>query len=170
MPHGDGLEGPRCLLAQVVDDHHVRLPDYDGDIRQLAVRGLGHEHPTILITNDLSTTPKLLIEKYSRRMAIEQRLAEWIRAVHIAALSSAVPLNVDLDVVISVLASATCDSLRQRLRGYATAIPDTLQQRFLSTAGDIYLALQSLAATFSAKKSIVDQSAAKMAVVEVVGD
>ncbi len=32
------------------------------------------------------------------------------------------------------------------------------------------LALQSLVATFAAKKSIVDQSAAKMAVVEVVGD
>ena len=32
------------------------------------------------------------------------------------------------------------------------------------------LALQSLVATFSAKKSIVDQSASKMAVVEVVGD
>jgi hypothetical protein len=47
------------------------------------------------------------------------------------------PLNVDIDVVISVLASATCDSLRQRLRGYATATPDTLQQRFLSTTGDI---------------------------------
>ena len=70
-------------------------------------------------------------------MGIEQRLAEWIRAFHIDALSSAVPLNVDLDVVISVLASAICDSLCQRLRGYATATPDTLQQRFLSTAGDI---------------------------------
>jgi len=123
--------------AQVVDDHHVRLRDYDGDIRQLAVRGLGHEHPTILITNDSSTTPKLLIEKYAHRMGIEQRLAEWIRAFHIDALSSAVPLNVDLDVVISALASAVCDSLRQRLRGYATATPDTLQQRFLSTAGDV---------------------------------
>ena len=31
--------------------------DYDGDIRQLADRGLGHEHPTILITNDLSPPP-----------------------------------------------------------------------------------------------------------------
>jgi hypothetical protein len=58
-------------------------------------------------------------------MGIEQRLAEWIRAFHIDALSSAVPLNVDLDLVMSVLASATCDSLRQRLRGYATATPDT---------------------------------------------
>jgi Transposase DDE domain group 1 len=123
--------------VRVHDDHHVRLHDYDGEVRQLAVRGLGHEEPTLVITNDLASRPKLLIEKYSHRMGIEQRLAEWIRAFHIDALSSAVPLNVDLDVVISVLASAICDSLRQRLRGYATATPDTLQQRFLSTAGDV---------------------------------
>jgi hypothetical protein len=70
----------RHRRAQVVDDHRVQLPDYDGDVRRLAVRGLGHEHPTILISNDFSSRPKLLIEKYSRRMGIEQRLAEWIRA------------------------------------------------------------------------------------------
>jgi transposase len=125
--------------VRVVDNRHVRLHDYDSEIRQLAVHGLGHEQPTLLIANDFATTPKLLIEKYSRRMGIEQRLAEWIRAFHIDALSSAVPLNVDLDVVISVLASAVCESLRQRLRGYATATPDTLQQRFLSTAGDVHV-------------------------------
>jgi transposase len=123
--------------VRVHDDHHVRLHDYDGEVRQLAIQGLGHDEPTFLITNDFASRPKLLIEKYAHRMGIEQRLAEWIRAFHIDALSSAVPLNVDLDVVISVLASAVCDSLRQRLRGYATATPDTLQQRFLSTAGDI---------------------------------
>jgi len=123
--------------ARVHDDHHVRLHDYHGEVRQLAILGLGHDQPTFLITNDLASRPKLLVEKYAHRMGIEQRLAEWIRAFHIDALSSAVPLNVDLDVVVSVLASAVCDSLRQRLRGYATATPDTLQQRFLSTAGDI---------------------------------
>ncbi len=123
--------------ARVFDDHHVKLHDYRGEVRQLAIHGLGHEEPTLLITNDFDSRPKLLIEKYSHRMGIEQRLAEWIRAFHIDALSSAVPLNVDLDVVLSVLASAICDSLRQRLRGYATATPDTLQQRFLSTAGDV---------------------------------
>jgi hypothetical protein len=48
-----------------------------------------------------------------------------------------VPLNVDLDVVLSVLAGAVCAGLRQRLRGYATATPDTLQRRFLSTGGHI---------------------------------
>lgn len=50
-------------------------------------------------------------------------------------LSSAVALNVDLDVVLSVLAGATCAALRRRLPGYAVATPDTLQRRFLSTGG-----------------------------------
>ncbi|MGB8382404.1 MAG: hypothetical protein WCG47_14380 [Dermatophilaceae bacterium] len=31
-----------------------------------------------------------------------------------------------------------CAALRRRLPGYATATPDTLQRRFLSTAGEIH--------------------------------
>ena len=70
-------------------------------------------------------------------MTIEQRLAESIRSFHIDALSGSVPLNVDLDVALSVLANAVCASLRRRLTGYHHATPDTLQRRFLSTGGVI---------------------------------
>jgi transposase len=119
---------------QVLDEG-VRLSGYPGELRQLVVRGLGREAPTIIITNDFTSTPKQLIERYARRMTIEQRLAESIRSFHLDALSSAVPLNVDLDVVLSVLAGATCAALRRRLPGYATATPDTLQRRFLQTSG-----------------------------------
>ncbi len=122
---------------QVAEDPAARLTEYPGTVRQLVVRGLGREAPTVLITNDRAATTKTLIERYARRMTIEQRLAEAIRSFHIDALSSAVPLNVDLDVVLSVLASAVCGSLRRRLRGYETATPDTLQRRFLSTSGVI---------------------------------
>jgi hypothetical protein len=122
---------------QVVDET-VRLSDYGGDVRQLVIRGLGRDTPTVLITNDTRSTAKQLIERYARRMTIEQRLAEAIRAFHLDALASAVPLNVDLDVVLSVLAGATCASLRRRLgAGYTTATPDTLQRRFLHTGGTI---------------------------------
>jgi hypothetical protein len=119
---------------QVVDET-VRLSDYPNPIRQLIVRGLGREAPTVLITNHTTATPKYLIERYARRMTIEQRLAEAIRAFHLDSLSSSIPLNVDLDVVLSVLASTTCAALRQRLPGYHTATPDTLQRRFLQTSG-----------------------------------
>lgn len=121
---------------QVLDEE-VTLTDYPGPIRQLVIRGLGREVPTILITNDRRASTKQLIERYARRMTIEQRLAEAIRSFHLDALASAVPLNVDLDVVLSVLAGAVCASLRRRLPGYATATPDTLQRRFLSTGGVI---------------------------------
>ena len=120
-----------------VVDEIVRLSDYPNPIRQLIVRGLGREAPTVIITNHTTATPKFLIERYARRMTIEQRLAEAIRAFHLDSLSSSVPLNVDLDVVLSVLASAICAAVRRRLPGYHTATPDTLQRRFLQTGGVI---------------------------------
>jgi hypothetical protein len=121
---------------QVVDEV-VRLSGYPREIRQLVVRGLGRDAPTVLVTNDFGSTAKQLIERYARRMTIEQRLAEAIRSFHLDALASAVPLNVDLDVVLSVLSGAVCAALRRRLPGYAAATPDKLQRRFLSTGGVI---------------------------------
>ena len=71
-------------------------------------------------------------------MTIEQRLAEIIQACCADALSSAVNLNVDLDVVLCVLAQALTAAFRLRLPGnYAHATPDTLQRRFLDTPGEI---------------------------------
>jgi hypothetical protein len=77
-------------------------------------------------------------EHYARRMPIEQRLAEIIRAFCLDALSGAVNLNVDLDVVLCVLAQALTAAFRLRLPGNSdTATPDTLQRRFLDTPGEI---------------------------------
>jgi hypothetical protein len=77
-------------------------------------------------------------EHYARRMTIEQRLAEIIGAFCLDALSSAVNLNVDLDVVLCVLAQALTAAFRLRLPdNYDTATPDTLQRRFLDTPGEI---------------------------------
>jgi hypothetical protein len=122
---------------QVVDED-AAITGYPGTVRQLVVRGLGRDTATVIITNDRRSSAKQIIERYARRMTIEQRLAEAIRAFHLDALASAVPLNVDLDVVLSVLAGAVCASLRRRLgTGYTTATPDTLQRRFLHTAGTI---------------------------------
>jgi hypothetical protein len=106
-------------------------------LRQIAVRGLGHEHPTLILTNDRESTPKTIVGRYAKRMRIEQRLAESIQAFHLDALSSAVALNVDLDTTLTVWAAATYDYLRQRLRGYETATPDTIWRRFISTSGQL---------------------------------
>jgi hypothetical protein len=115
----------------------VKLTKYPGTVRQFIVTGLGREAPTVIITNEQDTRTRHLIERYARRMTIEQRLAEIIRAFHADALSSAVNLNVDLDIILCVLAQALTAALRQRLPGYATVTPDTLQRRFLDTPGEI---------------------------------
>jgi hypothetical protein len=120
-----------------VVDEEAMLSSYPGTVRQLVVTGLGREAPTVIVTNDRDSSAKQVIERYARRMGIEQRLAESIRSFHLDALAGAVPLNVDLDVVLSVLAGAVCASLRRRLVGYHHATPDTLQRRFLSTGGRI---------------------------------
>ena len=116
----------------------VKLTSYPGTVRQLVVTGLGRDAPTVIITNDHQIKTKALIERYARRMTIEQRLAEIIQAFCAGALSSAVNLNVDLDVILCVLAQALTAAFRLRLPGnYHGATPDTLQRRFLDTPGEI---------------------------------
>jgi hypothetical protein len=123
---------------KVCEDPAVTLTSYPGTVRQLIVTGLGRDAPTIIITNDDQITPRALISQYARRMTTGQRLAEIIGAFCADALSSTVNLNADLDVVLCVLAQALLAAFRNRLGpGYATATPDTIQRRFLDTAGTI---------------------------------
>ena len=127
----------RYNKPKVHQDTGIRLTDYPGTVRQLVVTGLGRDAPTVIITNDHDLSIKALIEHYARRMTIEQRLAEIIQAFHADALSSAVNLNADLDIMLCVLAQALTAALRARLPGYATVTPDVLQRRFLETPGQI---------------------------------
>jgi len=132
-----GRAGNKTRRVKVHDDPEAQLSAYPRPIRQLAVTGLGHDQPTLLITNRHALPARQVIQTYARRMNIEQRLAEAIQSFGLDALAGAVPLNVDLDVVLSVLAHTLCAALRRRLPGYHTATPDTLQRRFLNTGGII---------------------------------
>ncbi len=122
---------------RVHEDKAVTLTGYPGTARQVVVTGLGREEPTVIITNEHDATIRNLVSQYARRMTIEQRLAEIIRAFCADALSSTVNLNVDLDVMLCVLAQALIAALRARLPGYAAVTPDVIQRRFLETPGQI---------------------------------
>jgi len=123
---------------KVHEDKAVKLTSYPGTVRQLVVTGLGRDQPAVVITNEHQATIRNLITQYARRMTIEQRLAEIIRAFCADALSSTVNLNVDLDIMLAVLAQALLAAFRTRLgAGYTAATPDTLQRRFLNSSGTI---------------------------------
>jgi len=116
---------------RVHEDPAVKLTSYPGTVRQLVVTGLGRDQPTVIITNDRDARTRALVQRYARRMTIEQRLAEIIRAFCADALSSTVNLNVDLDITLAVLAQALLAALPARLPGYSTVTPDDIQRRFL---------------------------------------
>jgi hypothetical protein len=136
-PHHPGPHWP--LPPPQVHEDLVRVRGCPVWLRQLAVRGLGHDQPTLILTNNHTAKPAKLIDRYAQRMTIEQRLAEQIRSFHLDALSSAVALNVDLDTTLTVWAQAAYDAPRRRLPGYHTATPDTIWRRFVSTSGQLTL-------------------------------
>ncbi len=134
-----------------VHEQDVTVRGCPHPLRQIAVRGLGHEHPTLILTNDRDSPPKKIVGRYAKRMRIEQRLAESIRSFHLDALSSAVALNVDLDTTLTVWAAAAYDALRRQLPGYESATPDTIWRRFISTSGQITIGPRDITARLNSR-------------------
>jgi hypothetical protein len=91
------------------------------DFRQLYILDLGHDEPTILLTNDRRTSAAKLIPRYAQRMLIENALSDAVRFFHLDALSSAVGLKVDFDMALLVVASGLYRLLARTMRGYADA-------------------------------------------------
>jgi len=91
------------------------------DYRQLFVKDLGHEDPTILLANDRKPPAKTLITRYAQRMLIENALSDAVRFFHMNALSSAVGLKVDFDMALLVIASGLYRLLAEKMRGYRDA-------------------------------------------------
>ena len=102
-----------------VYDQKVRLAGRT--FRQVYILDLGHEQPTILLTNELRTPIKKLIIRYAHRMLIENALSDAVRFFHMDALSSAVGLKVDFDMALLVMASGLYRLLARRMRGYVEA-------------------------------------------------
>jgi len=102
------------------------------------VRNIGREQPTLLITNDLTTTSKNLFARYAERMNIENELDAYISRFHLDALSSGLPLNVDLDTTLTVIAGNLYRLLARRLPRYEHATPDRLWRHFLDATGTLH--------------------------------
>jgi hypothetical protein len=73
-------------------DRQITLTDYEGPIRQLTIAELGHEEPTLLLTNPLTRSASHLIGRYAQRMLIENNIADGIDFFPMDALSSAVAM------------------------------------------------------------------------------
>jgi transposase len=122
-----------------IHDQLIKIKDIDGPVRQLAVRNIGRDQPALLITNDIQRTTKQLFTRYAERMGIENELDAYISGFHLDALSSGLPLNVDLDTTLTVIAGNLYRLLARRLPRYQHATPDRIWRHFLDSTGTLHL-------------------------------
>ena len=144
------LEGiSRIYREPRVIDERIDLSDYPGAIRQLIVTDLGHEEPTFLLTNQMSRSAPKLIERYARRMIIENNIQDGIDFFHMDALSSAVPMKVDCDLQLTLMGSSLYRLLGNELgQGYERAKSRTLFRDFIDAHATIDIGQREVTVRF----------------------
>ena len=109
---------------------------------------MGHEEPTILLTNDAHATARQLVTRYAQRMLIENALADAVRFFHMDALSSSVGFKVDFDMALLVLASGLYRLMARRMRGYDEAQARQIFRDLIDRAADVTLSEREVTVRF----------------------
>lgn len=145
------LEGvSRLYKPPRILDRKITLSGYEGLLRQMTILDLGHEEPTLLLTNQLSRSPAPLIERYARRMLIENQIADGIDFFHMDALSSAVAMKVNCDLQLTLMANSLYRLLGVRIgHGYETAKSRHLFRDFINATATIRLTDNNILVTFA---------------------
>jgi len=139
----------RAYRTPRILDQKVELSDYDGPIRQLTIIDLGHEEPTLLLTNQHRRSAATLIQRYAQRMLIENGIADGIDFFHMDALSSAVAMKVNCDLMLTMMASSLYRLLGSTIgNGYETAKSRHLFRDFIDATAQITISDQELQVQF----------------------
>ena len=132
IPH-DKRKYPHPLIHE----SRVVLRGYDGEVRQIIVRGNGHEKPAFIITNDFEAPVELVVGHYSRRWRVENGIAEAVNFFHLNALSSPILVKVHFDVVMTMIADTLYSQLAQKLRGFEHCDAPKLYRHFVRGGGTV---------------------------------
>jgi len=120
-----------------VHESRMTLRGYDGEVRQVVVRGNGREQPSFLITNDFDLHVELVVGNYSRRWRVENGIAEAVKFFNINALSSPILIKVHFDVVMTMIADTLYNRLAQHLRGFEECDAPKIFREFVKGKGTV---------------------------------
>lgn len=135
----------RSFRTPRVLDQRVALSGYQGTLRQMTVIDLGHEEPTILLTNNLKISPAALVTRYAQRMLIENKISEAVQFFHLDSLSSMVGLKVDFDLQLTLMASSLYRLMAEKIgREYERAQPKTIFRNLLDLSATVTLEPQRI--------------------------
>jgi len=138
----------RIYRSPKVLENRVTLSGYEGELRQLTVMELGHEEPTILLTNHRKLGPVELVTRYAQRMLIENGISEAVQFFHIDALSSMVGMKVDFDMQLTLVASSLYRMMAHRIgREYSHSQAKTVFRNLLNLSGKVEVTPTSVVVT-----------------------
>jgi transposase len=135
---------PNPLVHEAI----ISLKGYEGPLRQVIVKGNGHEKPAFLIANDFDCPLELLVGNYSRRWRVENAIAEAVKFFSLNALSSPILVKVHFDVVLTMIADTLYSMLAQKLRGFEDCDAPKIFRHFVRGRGLVKVKGQSLSISF----------------------
>ncbi len=139
----------RAYRTPRIWDQRITLRDYPGPIRQIVVTDLGHEEPTVVLTNQLTRSAVTLIGRYAQRMLIENGIADGVDFFHMDALSSAVAMKVSCDLQLTLMASSLYRLLGEQIgNGYATAKSQHIFRDFIDAAAHVMISERQILVRF----------------------
>lgn len=107
--------------------------------RQVYVKDLGHDAPTVILTNQHKRSFKSLVTRYAQRMIIENVISDAVNFFHMDALSSSVALKANFDMALLVVASALYRTIARQMRGYHDAEARTIFRDLVDTPADVVI-------------------------------
>lgn len=131
-----------------VHEAMVTIKDYTGQVRQIIVRGNGHQQPAFLVTNDLSTSVERIVSDYARRWRVENVISEAVKFFNLNALSSPILTKVHFDVIMTMVADTLYNMLASKLRGFESCDAPKIYRHFVKAKGKVKLLDNQLTVTF----------------------
>ena len=132
----------------LVHTSSISLAGYDGLLRQVIIRGNGHEKPAFLISNDFDTPVELVVGNYSRRWRVENAISEAVDFFNLNALSSPILIKVHFDVVMTMIADTLYNMLALKLRGFEQCDAPKIYRNFVKGKAMVKVKEQQLTVTF----------------------
>ena len=132
----------------LIHESYVELKDYDGKVRQIILKGNGHEKPAFLITNDFESPVEVIVSDYSCRWHVETGISEAVKFFHINSLSSPILLKVHFDMVMTMIADTLYWRLAQNLRGFEKCDANTIFRNFVHGQGVVAIKGDGITVTY----------------------
>lgn len=132
----------------LVHESKVEMKNYNGQLRQVVIRGNGREKPTFLISNDFETDVEILVGNYSRRWRVENVISEAVKFFNLNVLSSPILIKVHFDVVMTMIADTLYSMLAKKLRGFEDCDAPKVYRDFVRGKGEITMDGKKITVTY----------------------